>query len=100
MKNTEYKEAIIQQLAAVPLGKVCSYGQLAKLAGLPGYARQVGSLLRNLPKDTALPWHRVVNSQGKISFEEGSEAYQEQKRRLETEGIVFLKQKIHSSQFL
>ena len=100
MKNTQYKDAILQQLAAIPKGKVCSYGYLANAAGLPGYARQVGNLLKNLPKDTQLPWHRVVNSQRKITFPVGSEAYEEQKRRLENEGIVLLNNRIDKSQFM
>lgn len=100
MAESDYKERLLQQLAQIPKGKVCSYGQLATLAGLPGYARQVGNLLKELPKDTQLPWHRVVNSQGKISFPEGSEAYNEQKKRLENDGLVVLKGKISKSQFI
>ena len=100
MKNTQYKDAIIQQLASVPFGKVCSYGQLAKLAGLPGYARQVGSLLKKLPKDTLLPWHRIVNSKGEISFPLNSPAFTEQKKRLACEGIEVLKGKVHKHWFI
>jgi methylated-DNA-protein-cysteine methyltransferase-like protein len=81
---------IIQQLASIPIGKVCTYGDLAKLAGYPSHARFVGSVLRKLPKGSKLPWHRVINGQGRISFPQDSDAYKVQQSRLEEEGIVFL----------
>ncbi|MGC9403537.1 MGMT family protein [Vibrio genomosp. F10] len=74
--------AVIHQ---IPHGKVTSYGVVAKLAGYPGYARQVGKVLSNLPKDTRLPWFRVVNSQGKISLT--GDALQRQKEKLLREGV-------------
>ncbi len=80
-------DAILQQLAAIPYGHTTSYGALAKAAGLPGYARYVGQILKKLPKDTKLPWHRVVNAQDRISFPESSEAFLRQKSYLESEGV-------------
>jgi len=77
----------------IPKGKVASYGQIAKLAGLPGHARYVGYTLKTLPADTKLPWFRVVNSQGRISFKSGTKQYLQQKSLLEKEGIVFIKGK-------
>ena len=91
------KEAIIQQVAAVPVGEVTSYGAIAKAAGLPGYARFVGHVLRNLPKDSKLPWHRVINAQGKLSFPPESDAYIEQKKRLVNEGVTFKNDKVKLS---
>ena len=83
------QERIWQIVYQIPAGRVASYGQIAALAGLPRRARQVGNVLRNLPKPTTLPWHRVCNSQGRLSLPEGSASYREQKDRLESEGIVF-----------
>ena len=57
--------AVIHQ---IPCGKVTTYGDIAKLAGYPGYARHVGKALGNLPKDSKHPWFRVINSQGRISL--------------------------------
>ncbi len=57
--------AVIQQ---IPPGKVTTYGEVAKLAGYPGYARHVGKALGRLPEGSRLPWFRVVNSQGRISL--------------------------------
>ena len=82
-------ERIWQLLAAIPEGKVASYGQLARLGGLGRGARQVGRILRELPTDSALPWHRVVTAQGRIALPPGSRAAQLQRRRLLAEGIEF-----------
>ncbi|HVT07590.1 MAG TPA: MGMT family protein [Polyangia bacterium] len=58
---------IYEVVARIPRGRVATYGQVATLAGLPRRARLVGRALRVLPADSDLPWHRVVNAQGKIS---------------------------------
>ena len=84
------KEKIWQIVHQIPKGQVSSYGQVARLAGLPGYARYVGHTMRNLPAETKLPWHRVANSQGKLSFPRDSREYQIQKSKLEAEGVVFI----------
>jgi methylated-DNA-protein-cysteine methyltransferase-like protein len=82
------QQRIWQIVAMIPPGKVASYGQVTTLAGLSGAARLVGHVLKNLPSDTQLPWHRVVNSQGKISLPEESASYQRQCQLLSAEGIV------------
>ena len=81
-------DRIWQVVAQIPTGRVISYGDVAQRAGLPGYARFVGTTLGNLPRDTSLPWHRVVNASRTIATR-SSARMGEQKRRLRTEGIVF-----------
>ena len=83
------REKIWQIVHQIPKGRVASYGQVAKLAGLPGYARYVGTTMKKLPKDSKLPWHRVANAAGKLSFPLHSTEYQLQKSRLEAEGVIF-----------
>ncbi|MEQ9023002.1 MAG: MGMT family protein [Pseudomonadales bacterium] len=85
------QEKIWQIVYRIPKGKVASYGQVAKLAGLPGYARYVGYVMKSLPSGTKLPWHRVVNSKGAISFKQGTSQYRRQKKLLEDDGVVFIK---------
>jgi methylated-DNA-protein-cysteine methyltransferase-like protein len=80
---------IWQVVAAIPPGRVATYGQVAEKAGLPRAARRVGYALRGLPNSTRIPWHRVVNAQGRISLREGSKPHSTQRDRLEREGIVF-----------
>ncbi len=88
------KDMILQQVAAIPNGQITSYGAIAKAAGLPGYARFVGQVLKSLPKETKLPWHRILNAQRKISFPPSSSAFKEQKRRLEDEGLTIINDKV------
>ena len=75
----------------IPEGKVLTYGRAAFLAGKPNGARQVSRLLHSMSKKYDLPWHRVVNSKGKISLRP-SQGYELQKALLESEGICFSKQ--------
>ncbi len=82
-------EIIWQVVASIPKGNVATYGQIAKLAGYPNHARYVGATLKRLPSDTALPWHRVVNAKGELTFPDSSDHYKRQKSLLEAEGIKF-----------
>ena len=85
-KTPPSPEQLYIALGQIPSGRLCSYGQLAALAGYPSLARWVGQQMSKLPKDTQLPWHRVVNAQGEISFAAGTPAYQRQLSRLIDEG--------------
>ncbi len=85
---------IWKTVARIPPGKVATYGQVAKLCGLAGQARLVGYALHSLPSGMDIPWQRVVNAHGRISFPAGSNAYFRQKELLEIEGIVFEKDRI------
>ena len=86
-------------VSEIPSGHVLTYGEVARLAGLPGAARRVSQALRRAPRGMNLPWHRVINSQGKISFPEDSSGWIRQKDMLEAEGVVFLNAKINLDQF-
>lgn len=92
--DTLSRQRVWQVVAAIPCGKVASYGQIAELAELPRQARAVGKMMGQLPADTRLPWHRVINAQGRISFPVDSEGYQRQRLRLENEGIEFIGERI------
>ena len=73
----------------IPHGRVTTYGAVARIAGLPGHARQVGYALSALPTGTSVPWHRVINAQGKLSLERvGSSSGTTQRIRLVREGVV------------
>jgi methylated-DNA-protein-cysteine methyltransferase-like protein len=73
----------------IPEGFVATYGQVASLAGHPGYARQVGYALHALPENMDVPWHRVINSKGMISLKIYGPLEHIQKQLLEMEGIQF-----------
>lgn len=75
--------AVVRQ---VPAGFVTTYGQVATLLGSPRVARHVGFALAALsPDHEPVPWHRVINSQGRISHRDDAD----QQRMLEDEGVSF-----------
>jgi len=78
---------ILETIRAIPRGQVLGYGEVAAKAGLPGRARLVARLLGN-NDDPALPWHRVLRSDGRIAMPEGSRGWREQSQRLRAEGVV------------
>lgn len=71
---------------SIPKGRLATYGQIAKEAGLPRHARHVGHALRALPRGSQLPWHRVLSASGQIAQRPGS-SWSKQIRRLRSEGI-------------
>ena len=80
------EERVWQIVHQIPRGQIATYGQIAKLAGIPRHSRLIGQILSGLPPDTKLPWHRVLNSQGRIT----NPAKDRQKSRLEDEGITLI----------
>lgn len=91
VQEPNINQRIWQVVAAIPAGNVCTYGEVAARAGLPGAARRVGAALRNLPNETRIPWHRVINASGQISLPAGSASHTLQRERLRSEGVVFKK---------
>ncbi|WP_410478016.1 MGMT family protein [Pseudomonas sp.] len=81
------REAIFLVIAQVPEGRVITYGDVARLAGLGRSARLVGRILGQLPADTRLPWHRVIAAGGRISLPLGTVSGNEQRARLRAEGV-------------
>ena len=82
--------AICAVIRRIPKGWVATYGQVAAMAGLPRRSRLVGSVLRHLDPATDIPWHRVVNAKGEVSYSlsrNGSDALQQ--HLLESEGVTF-----------
>src|SRR5690606_5889155 len=82
------REAIFAAVRAIPRGRVAAYGEVAARAGLPRRARLVGRLLREAPSG-ALPWHRVVRSDGRLAFPPDSEPWLTQRVRLLREVEIF-----------
>jgi methylated-DNA-protein-cysteine methyltransferase-like protein len=91
----------------IPPGKVATYGQIASLIHPPGDmnikdykafgARWVGGAMAGCP--AGVPWHRVINAQGKISLRRGG-GYIQQRQLLEEEGVVFdARERINLSQY-
>jgi methylated-DNA-protein-cysteine methyltransferase related protein len=81
-------ELIWSWVRRIPRGRVATYGQIAELAGLEGHARQVGYALHNLPENSDVPWHRVVNARGEISPRSAGDSHELQRLLLGAEGIA------------
>ena len=89
-QGNEAAAAICAVIRRIPKGWVATYGQVAAMAGLPRRARLVGHVLQHLDPASDIPWHRVVNAKGEVSYtptRDGSDAYQQ--RLLEKEGVEF-----------
>jgi methylated-DNA-protein-cysteine methyltransferase-like protein len=85
---SELYQRIYEISKKIPKGKVVTYGQLARLAGKPGAARAVGWALSNLPVDSGVPWHRVINRSGRSSLPAPGRRRLQQ-ALLEAEGVLF-----------
>ena len=84
---THFSKKVIQLIQKIPVGKVATYGQIAMLAGSPRGARGVSWILHSSSHLHKLPWQRVINSKGRISFAFGTKKYHEQKNKLHKEGV-------------
>lgn len=85
ISQEEFCKDVYCVIAAIPSGKVITYGQIAVLIGWPRHSRLVGHVLHCIPQDLHLPCHRVVNSQGKLAIH-----WPEQHTLLTAEGVSFL----------
>ena len=92
-------ERVFAAIAAIPAGRVASYGAVAADAGLPGRARWVGRVLAAVPAEAALPWHRVLRADGHLAFAPGSAAFEAQRRRLAAEGVELVRGRVPKAHF-
>lgn len=98
--ENELHRHILEVVALIPYGKVATYGQIAKLAGLPKHARLVGYVLKHLDAESQIPWFRVINSQGKLSVTRINGSGQNiQQDLLEREGVYLLNHKVNLKLF-
>lgn len=85
-----FRERVYARLHEIPHGKVVTYGELARAVGNPGAARAVGGALHRNPDPDGIPCFRVVDSAGKLAVHFAFGGIEEQKRRLEEDGIPVL----------
>jgi methylated-DNA-protein-cysteine methyltransferase-like protein len=88
LSGTHAVESIWRVVAAIPAGRVATYGEVARLAGLPRGARQVGRALGKAPASLKLPWYRVIGAGGRIALPKDSAGYRRQVAKLRAEGIT------------
>ncbi|MGD2206932.1 MAG: MGMT family protein [Anaerolineae bacterium] len=82
-------EQVYKVARRIPPGKVATYGQIARILGVPHAARTVGWAMRAIPEGSDVPWQRVINSRGFISLGAGEGGAELQRVLLEEEGVVF-----------
>jgi methylated-DNA-protein-cysteine methyltransferase-like protein len=87
-EGSSFTERVKDIIKKIPRGRVATYGQIAAYAGNPRGARQVVRILHSSSGKGRLPWHRVVNREGRIALKPGS-GYEIQKGLLLNEGIKF-----------
>jgi methylated-DNA-protein-cysteine methyltransferase-like protein len=85
---TPFTEKVIAVIQSIPEGKVMTYGGVARAAGSPRGARQVVRILHSMSRKYKLPWHRVINAQGRIALGD-DESGAMQKLYLLGEGVLF-----------
>lgn len=78
---------IYEQIARIPFGRVCTYGQIAKLVGNPRLSRVVGYALKAAP--ASLPCQRVVTKDGTLSDAFTPMGKETHRMLLEMEGVTF-----------
>ena len=93
------RERIWSVVRRIPPGRVATYGQVAREAGLGRGARQVGRALAALNDGDNVPWHRVINAKGRISLPPGSAGHAEQRARLAAEGIEIVSGRVSLARY-
>ena len=83
--NMKFSDRVYEIVKQIPLGQVVSYGQIARILGIPRGARQVGWAMADCPEN--LPWQRVVMADGSIT---GGQWADLRRAILMDEGIPFL----------
>lgn len=89
--------AIWAVVRRIPRGCVATYGQVAAEAGFRKQPRLAGYALHAAPAD--VPWHRVINAQGRISLPAGSDAALAQKKLLMAEGVAFKGERVDLNRY-
>lgn len=89
MQQTGFTKAVYQIVAAIPRGRVMTYGQIAQAAGRPHAARRVGQIMAGVPKDLCLPCHRVVRTDGILAPDHAFGSHHLQRDLLQQEGVPF-----------
>jgi len=94
LKSESSYDRIYRVVKKIPFGKVATYGQVACLAGLKGQSRLVGYALHRLLPGADIPWQRVINAKGMLSFPKNNAFCRLQKQLLAQEGIQFTREMI------
>lgn len=84
----KYRERVYEIVRLIPTGKVMTYGQIAQILGAGYTARTIGYVMHAADTE-AVPWQRVINSQGACSTGKMTLPVNLQQKILENEGVEF-----------
>ncbi len=90
--QNKFDKAIWKIVSGIVCGQVMSYGQVARVAGFPRYARMVSKAMSRSVEP--LPWYRVIRSNRTLAFEVGSQSYKKQRDLLAKEGVHIIDGKV------
>ncbi len=90
---------VYEFLREIPRGKVATYKQVATYLGNPKLARVVGNILHRNPDGELNPCYKIVNSKGELSGAFAFGGADEQKRRLEADGIIVKDNKVDLAKY-
>lgn len=99
MMHVFNKQKLYELLTLIPHGQVTTYGRLAIALGNKSWARAVGNALHENPDGVQYPCYKVVNSKGNLSHSFAFGGIDEQRRRLEAEGIVVVDEQVDLNQY-
>ncbi len=85
---TEFQQRVVDIVRAIPSGETLTYGQVAELAGSPGAARAVGSVMAKNPVPILIPCHRVVGSSGCLGGFSAPGGVETKRKLLEAEQLA------------
>lgn len=98
--DNNFKERVYKICSSIPKGKVATYGQIARLAGISKAARAVGVFMKNNPHAPQVPCHRVVSADGFLTGYSGKGGIAQKKKMLLKEGVCFKNDKVDLSLYL
>jgi O-6-methylguanine DNA methyltransferase len=93
--RTNFQKTVHGVVASIPKGMVATYGQIAELAGRPGAARAVGTVMSHNQNTKTTPCHRVVGSTGALAGYAYGDGLATKKKMLMKEGVEFRGEKVN-----
>jgi methylated-DNA-[protein]-cysteine S-methyltransferase len=100
LRPNNFSDSVYGVTSRIPMGKVTTYGAIARAIGFPGAARAVGQALGANPNPIVVPCHRVVRSDGLLGGYSGGEGPRTKAKLLAREGVTVTAGKVDLDEFL
>jgi methylated-DNA-[protein]-cysteine S-methyltransferase len=100
LRTKNFSDSVYAMTSMIPIGRVTTYGAIAKAMGFPGAARAVGQALGANPNPIVVPCHRVVRADGVLGGYTGGEGLVTKAKLLSREGVKVSAGKVNLSKYL